>query len=220
MSDKLSSAFKNASSSSPASVSLFKELGRVYLATVSAFADIDSDIIAANDNLISEGIVPSERKVSLESAMFAANNFALMCGMLITNYDNFVEFLTDAIDDETELDGLSESDIANARKETAVQDFPEVSHYMEIGITVFSDSVSMRLHNSMTRGFAVCSLSNLPDAVNTAMESFKSEDRQILGMILANYIYIIKALNNNQKFFKKLNDRVAAAEKAFDIKKQ
>lgn len=198
--------------------SLFKELGKTYVHTVSTFADLDNATVRSNDALISNGLIYEERFVSLESAMFLAENFALLLGMLICNYNDFRTAVIGAVDTELDLDGLQSFDRKSRRQQMCFSKRNKEAHTMEIGISVFSDEICLKLYEAAEKNFERCSNSPLKHLANEAVAAFTDQDRKVLGMILANYIYIIRAINNNYKFFTQLARYVSNASAHYGLR--
>ena len=184
-------------------------LRNTYRKIASIIGDLDEDIIAANREIADEKLIPDERYVSLESAVFIATRFALMTAMLVLDYKNARNVFASAIDTEIQLDEMPQEKRKMARENMADEKMLHSSHMIEIGLTMFSEETMSEVMKLLYNGFTELSDTILYQNVDAAQEAMTAADRQIIGIILSSYIYLIRAFNYNAAFTRKIDELIA-----------
>lgn len=197
--------------------SLFSALGSLYVNMVAGFSDLDLDIVKANDELILNGLRPDERYVPYAVADYLSANFAFILSMLISDYNNFRDFVFGGIDNEVSIDKLSDSDRAAARAKMNKKTVFVREHGMEIGITNFSNNICATLRKVADAGFAKLTKTKAEEECNASLDKQTDDDRKVLGVIFSEYIYFVRAFANNAEFAAEFLDRVNAYKKAYGI---
>lgn len=192
-------------------------LAAAYVNTASTFADFDMDIVKANDALVHKDTF-SERTVSIESAMFVAENLSFLLSMLILNYKDFRDYVADIISCEVSIDCASDKDRKKSRINMKIQDPLPITYTMSIGITVFSPEVLANLYDAGLNSFTTNASESLISAINNAMKTYSKKDRKDVGILLSSYIYILRALNYNPSFFARVADLVQSFKQDYGIK--
>lgn len=200
------------------SPTLFGSLKHIYTAIVGTFADLDEDIISVNNKLLAHGLRDDERKISLESVMFAAGNAPYLTAMLVLDYKNFRDIAADAVLLEIDIDSLSDKERAAARAEMQGSISISSTHHIEMGITIYSDEVVRNIYDVMDKSFKSDSNESLSAAVDKAASACTAADRHNMGSIVSNYIYLLRALNYNHIFFSKVAALVNSLKKDYRIK--
>lgn len=170
-----------------------------YVGVVNSFGVFDKDIALVNHKVMYDNKLEFDRQVSIESAMFIADNFALLIGALVLDIDNCRDIMASAIDKEIEIDELPGSEKYAARAKLNVKKSVPSTHCMELGFTVFNNLTLSTLYQHAVLSFTGNEQTDFAERVGTY--ALTNDDKLILGMILSNFVYLLRAFNNNAAFF-------------------
>lgn len=173
-------------------------MAMAYTQSVSVFCDLDIDILNANAAVVNSDKIDFDRSVSLETAMFLAENFAALIGALVLDYHNCRSIVADAIDKELEIDELPADAKKAVRSELNKGAMMPRTHCMELGTTIFTNDTLAVLYQHVAMGFNENSDKLFAKKVNE--RKITDSDKEILSMILSNYVYLLRAFNHNAKF--------------------
>lgn len=174
----------------------------LYLSIANSVAPLDHDLVKANLTIAIKDLPEDERKVSLESAMFIANNAGPLFGMIIRNFKNCRNLILDAINTEVEMDDLPVDKRAARRSEIRhAESTVPVEHFMEIGVSVFSPNMLYELLQYAINSFGSRVDSRMSSDTDSCLAVLTDDDKTTVSLIFSNFMFIIRALNNNPAFF-------------------
>lgn len=167
----------------------------------------DADVINSNKTTAISNLLDFERYISLESVVFISRNFAILFAALILNFKNIRQVMMNAITNEINIDDMPSDKKEAFRMQQNGNVTLNGSHFIELGISIFTDEILHDLYNNVIENFGkVTATHKLTDDTESAVEHMSMADKCDLSTIVSNYVYLLRAFNNNVVFFKQVSD--------------
>lgn len=170
-----------------------------YVQVVSSFCTIDEDSMMSNLKAVDNTWLPSEKIVSLDLMKFVSNNFGAIITCLIYDFENIRQLFVDALNLEFQINEMSRDDRKSQRKKMRTGMTAD-KHFIELNVTTFSFSTIETMLNACAANIKVYNDSELTKDLDTVVENMNDRDKVMLGIILSNYAYLVRAFCNNYEF--------------------
>lgn len=177
-----------------------------YLNTIKDIAFIDSDIVNHNTKLIDNGGLNEDRQVSLESVMFIAENSAYLLSMIVFDYKKIRDIIANALEIEFQIEESENKAVKRALllSQAGLVDAMPSTYHIQLGVTSFSNNVMKQLMHLAGQGLSGCG--KLDEKVSAAIKELTDVDKENIGCMLTNYIYLLRAFNYNPVFVNKITE--------------
>ncbi|MBO5435124.1 hypothetical protein J6A31_04810 [bacterium] len=207
-----------ANPSTKRSVPTLTSLLDAYAFCITPCCTIDKSIIQGNLKMIDSDSVKFDRRVSFDSIFFVAKNFAVLLGMVLLDYDGTQQLIGDVINKEIEIDGLNIDAKRNMRESMADSDVDiDFSHMIEMGLTNLSNSMMAVVIKEAVNSLEICGKGPLAVDIDKALSQNDASAKIIIGILLSNFAYIMRAINHNPVFFKELASKVYAVRTHYGL---
>ena len=187
-----------------------------YKKVISSFCQPDDEIINSNLFSVDDKWLPSEKIVPLNFAIFLSENFGGLLMCLVHDYKNIRNLCIDALDLEFKLNDMPKSERKHVRKNMrngVLQD----KHFIEIGVTSFSYATVSKFLVACDTNIRKYDKSKFAETIDDVIKNMEMKDRILLGVILSNFSYLIRAFCNNGEFYKNVYNIIISANlEAFD----
>ena len=179
-----------------------RDLIAMYLSWTAVVSKVDPDILEAQSTIVYDNTPSFERKISINVAEDVASNFGLFTLALDSNYLNARDVMASFIEQEIKLDELDAAKRAEMRKGMNLKSgepIPFDDSCIDLEKHDMTYDMSCKLLDMLSSSFLMYSSTNIESAHEKIVDSMTDEDFEIVGIILSNYFYILRALNYNPK---------------------
>lgn len=185
-----------------------------YSDIIGVFCKLDDAIVKANMASIENFKDDNERLVSLPMAVFVSEHFGTILAAAVLDFYGFRDVLGQAIDTELQLDDMSVEAKQLERSKMSNEKIKDKSHAIEMGVSFYNHSILMTLLENVAKSHARFS-DEFVQTLEQKAASLTEEDKMLMSFIFSNFIYLVRALNNNGKFVDAVIDTVIKMESRY-----
>lgn len=178
-----------------------------YMQLVSRVCNLDRNTLTNVTSQAIESTPLEERFVSFNKSVYLARHAGVLIGALVMDSDGFRGFLGDAIEKEIYLDGVSQEKRKISRGELVPRDF-ERDRYAVTGLCMFNHDTFMTLFGMAAKSLTDLNGTKFTQDVDEAFKKYTEDDAALVGILLSNFYYLVRALNNDRRFHDELQQRV------------
>lgn len=183
-----------------------------YVNTVSTVCELDKGIVSANFDVVNSNTWnENERLISLPMAVYISEHFNAMFVGIVFNFDGARDTFGQAIDTEMLLDEMAPETRARERARMSNSRVADKSHAVEMGVSNYNSQILAAFMDNLSKSHAKFG-PNFSRIFEEKVNALTEEDKMILSFIFSNFIYIIRAFNNNGMFVDKVIDVVTRVE--------
>jgi hypothetical protein len=189
-----------------------------YLGILTQFCILDEAVLYTNENTVINNFIDFEKRISLEIMAYVAENAGLIASMLILNYKGFRDILADLIEIELKIDDLSLSERIYQRKAVDMPESFFKGRSMTLGSDMFDADIVTLLFDTAIKSFSKYDGTVLDNTLVNAVKTYSYDDKKVVGILLSNYMYLLRGLNHNSKFLATINMLLSDFRKVMKIK--
>lgn len=173
-----------------------------YLGWTAFVAKLDPDVLEANSMIVFEKTPDEEKILSMDVLSYLASNFGLLILALSDDFIHIRDVMADFIEQEIELDELNSDERKAKRKAMQLKSkepIPKESGTINLAKHELSYDITMKLITAVNQSYLKYIDTNVDTEYQRVIGQFQDDDFVIMGYILSNYFYILRALNHNPK---------------------
>lgn len=184
-----------------------------YIRMIDGMCDVDKNVLVDNYRVMGNAL-PSEKRISLDVSMFLANHINSILVGLLFDHNNTRNLFVKAIETEINLDNMEPEARAAARAEMMTPKIKNKSHGIEIGVSVFSNSMMQKFMEAMASNHKKFG-DKFGDKFNAKLNELTVDEKQMLSIILSSYGYLLRAFNYNGTFLDEVIAVVKSVEQTY-----
>lgn len=183
-------------------LSVKMSLIKTYLGWTAFVAKLDPDVLEANSEIVFEKTPDDEKKLSMDVLSYIASNFSLLILVLADDFIHTRDIMADFIEQEIELDDLDPIKRKEKRETMQLKSkdpVPKESGIIDLTQNELTYDMTAKLIAAVNQSYLKYINTNVDTRYQNITEQLQDEDFIIIGYILSNYFYILRALNYNPK---------------------
>lgn len=181
-------------------LSVKMSLIKTYLGWTAFIAKLDPDVLEANSEIVFEKTPDDEKKLSMDVLSYIASNFSLLMLALADDFIHARDIMADFIEQEIELDDLDPVKRKEKRKAMQLKSkdpVPKESGIIDLARNGLTYDLAAKLIAAINQSYLKYIDTNVDTRYQNITEQLQDEDFIVMGYILSNYFYILRALNYN-----------------------